>query len=49
MAYGSASQRTALPSGGEWPRPLAVVSLLVHDPTGVWRWLACALLADELV
>jgi hypothetical protein len=26
----------------------AALDLLVHDPIDAWRWLTCALLADEL-
>jgi hypothetical protein len=30
------------------PLVSAALDLLVHDPDDAWRWLACALLADEL-
>jgi hypothetical protein len=47
-----AALRTALHGLHDGARGLPVVSaaldLLVHDLDDAWRWLACALLADEL-
>ena len=47
-AFGAALAALEAEAGG-LPLVTAALDLLVHDSDDAWRWLACALLADELV